>query len=95
MLPEASKEKDSDDREHFQVGDSVLVIFNKDKKQYVLHTTGLRFYFVHEGCFEALGLEKPDECSDTEICLEVPRCDLEQLISKFSSVKSQKSRFFV
>jgi hypothetical protein len=72
-LLEGSKEKDSDDREHFQVGDSVLVIFNKDKKQYVLHTTGLRFYFVHEGSFEALGLEKPDECTDTEICLEVIR----------------------
>jgi len=70
-LPEGpAKEKDADDREHFQVGDSVLVIFNKDKKQYVLHTTGLRFYFVHEGCFEEMGLEKPNECTDTEICLE-------------------------
>ncbi|CAG5088240.1 Oidioi.mRNA.OKI2018_I69.PAR.g11786.t1.cds [Oikopleura dioica] len=67
-VPEGSK--DADERDHFQVGDSVLVIFNKDKKQYVLHTTGLRFYFVHEGCFDSLGLEKPDKCTDTEICLE-------------------------
>jgi len=95
-LPEGpAKEKDADDREHFQVGDSVLVIFNKDKKQYVLHTTGLRFYFVHEGCFEEMGLEKPNECTDTEICLEVPYLERERFRSIFSSVKLPKSLFFV
>ena len=53
------------ERENFQVGTSVYVVFNEETRQYILLTASRSiFYFVHENCLQALGLCPPGEIVD-------------------------------
>ena len=53
------------ERENFQVGTSVYVVFNQETRQYILLTASRSiFYFVHENCLEPLGLSPPADIVD-------------------------------
>ena len=53
------------ERENFQVGTSVYVVFNQETRQYILLTASRSiFYFVHENCLEPLGLCPPADIVD-------------------------------
>jgi hypothetical protein len=53
------------ERENFQVGNSVFVVFNEETNHYILLSASRSiYYFVHENCLKLLGLPPPAECVD-------------------------------
>ena len=64
------------ERDNFQVGSVVYVVFNDETRQFILLSASRSiFYFVHENCLEQLGLPSPAECVDKERELEIKRSD--------------------
>ena len=81
------------ERENFQVGTSVYVVFNQETRQYILLTASRSiFYFVHENCLEPLGLCPPADIVD-KVNFESHK--IEKLINfriSLYKVKSWKNR---